>query len=186
MTWLVLAVAAFAGLHLIPALPNLKTRLRANLGSAFGPLYGAASLAALIIALWAFRFADRPELYDPPFWGRHANFALTLVAFVFIGIFLFRGSWRNQVRFPMALAVIFWGTGHLLANGDAASFILFAGLMLAALAHAVMVHVNKTQVPSDERAGHNLISVLSGIALYGVFAQLHGVLVGVPVFSLTG
>ena len=36
------------------------------------------------------------------------------------------------------------------------------------------------------RAGHDLMSILAGIALYGLMTQLHIVLIGVPVVTLGG
>jgi hypothetical protein len=37
----------------------------------------------------------------------------------------------------------------------------------------------------DWRPGHDLLSVLAGVALYGVTTQLHGILAGVPVMALS-
>ena len=109
---------------------------------------------------------------------------LTLIAFIFLGIFLFRGSWRQTVRFPMAFAAIFWASGHLLANGDLASIILFGGFLAYAVLHMVIGTLNGVRPSPVVRDGHNLLSVLGGIALYGVMTQLHMALIGVPVFQL--
>jgi uncharacterized membrane protein len=181
MILVVVAVLAFAVAHVAPALPGVKVRLKAALGRAYGPVYGVVSLVLLVLALAALRSADRPEWFDVPDWGRHANFALSLAGFVFLGIFLFRGSWRNAVKFPMAMGVVLWGLGHMLANGDAGSVVFFGGLIAAALLQALL---SKPGV-IEPRQGHNLLSVLAGVALYGVVAQLHQVVAGVPVVTLT-
>lgn len=68
-------------------------------------------------------------LYDPPGWGWYVNYVLTFIAFLCVGVFLFRGGYRQRLRFPMAIATVFWATGHLFANGDLASLILFGGLL---------------------------------------------------------
>jgi uncharacterized membrane protein len=180
MILLILAVVAFGILHVVPVLPAVRANLLAKLGRAFGPVYGLTSLLVLVLAVWAFRHADRAQVYTVPDWGRYADFLLTLIGFVFLGIFLFRGSWRGLVRHPMAIAVLFWGAGHLLTNGDSGSLVFFGGLMAAALVHAILVPAK----PSDVRGGHNLMSVLFGVALYAVTAQAHGALIGVPVFTL--
>jgi uncharacterized membrane protein len=185
MTLLVLALVVFGYIHLIPALPDLKSDLKHRVGKAYGPLYGVASLASLVLMIAALRHADRIDLYAPPMWGRHANFGLTLAGFLCLGIFLFRGSWRATLRYPMALAIMFWGVGHLLANGDLATVVFVVGLMglaaLQVLLHSRLVPV-VTLAPRD---GHNLLSLLFGVALYGLMAQLHGVLIGVPVFNIS-
>lgn len=185
---ILLAIGVFltAVLHLVAAVPSLKARIKARVGDrAYGPLFGIASIIGIAIIVLGWRSSDFVFVYDPPEWGRHANYLLTLIAFIFLGIFLFRGSWRQKVRFPMAFAAIFWATGHLLANGDMASIILFGGFLVYAVLHILIGTLNGVRPSPLVRQGHNLLSVLGGIALYGVMTQLHVVLIGVPVFQLS-
>ncbi len=84
----------------------------------------------------------------------------------------------------MAIGAIFWSVGHLLANGDLASLILFGGFLVYAVVHIVLGTMNGVRPTPEVRGGHDLLSILAGIALYGVMAQLHGALIGVPVFAL--
>ena len=185
MLLLAFGVLFTAVLHLVAAVPSLKARLKQRLGEkAYGPVFGIASIIGIVIIVLGWRSADFVFVYDPPGWGRHANYLLTLIAFIFLGIFLFRGSWRQKVRFPMAFAAIFWATGHLLANGDLASIILFGGFLVYAVLHVIIGAANGVRPSPVVRDGHNLLSVLGGIALYGVMTQLHAALIGVPVFQL--
>ncbi|MFN4143318.1 NnrU family protein [Aestuariivirga sp.] len=185
MILLAFGVFLTALLHLVAAVPSLKARVKAATGErAYGPVFGLASLAGIAVIVLGWRASDFVFIYDPPEWGRHANFLLTLIAFICLGIFIFRGRLRQRLRFPMAYAAIFWASGHLLANGDLASLILFGGFFAYALAHLVIGTANGVKPSPEVREGHDLISVVIGIALYGVMAQLHGVLIGVPVFQL--
>lgn len=186
MLLLVFALAVFAVVHMVPAIPWAKAYWKMLLGRAYGAAYGVASLVLLIASIAALRMAETGQVYDPPSWGRAANFALTLVAFVFVGIFLFRGSWRTYVKYPMAIATVFWAVGHLFANGEVRSVVFITGLAGAALAHVFLASRLIEWQPGEERKGHNLLSVLFGIALYGVAAQVHGAVIGVPVVSLAG
>ena len=186
MLLLAFGVLFTAVLHLVAAVPSLKAKLKQRVGEkAYGPVFGIASIIGIVLIVLGWRSSDFVFLYDPPTWGRHANYLLTLIAFVFLGIFLFRGSWRQKVRFPMAFAAIFWATGHLLANGDMASVILFGGFLVYAVLHIVIGTANGVRPSPVVREGHNLLSVLSGIALYGIMTQLHMALIGVPVFQLS-
>jgi len=186
MILLAFGVLFTALLHLVAAIPSLKARLKAAVGEkAYGPVFGIASLVGIAIIVMGWRASDFVFVYDPPEWGRHANFLLTLIAFICLGIFTFRGSLRQKLRFPMAFAAIFWATGHLLANGDLASIILFGGFLAYALAHLAIGLANGVRPSPEVRSGHDLLSVLIGIALYGMMAQAHGALIGVPVFQLT-
>ncbi len=171
--------------HLMAAAPPLKAWVKSRVGDwAYGPVFGVASLVGIIIIVLGWRSAGFAPVYDPPEWGRHANFGLTLIGFIFLGIFLFRGSLRQKLRFPMAFAIIFWAVGHLLSNGDLRSVILFGGLLTYAVLHIIIGTANGVRPSSEVRSGHNLLAVLAGIALYGLAAQLHGALIGVPVVQL--
>ena len=185
MILLAFGVLFTAMLHLVAAVPSLKARLKAAVGEkAYGPVFGIASLIGIVIIVLGWRASDFVFVYDPPEWGRHANFLLTLIAFICLGIFIFRGSLRQRLRFPMAIAAIFWAVGHLLANGDLASIILFGGFLAYAVAHIAIGTINGVRPSPEVRKGHDLVSILIGIALYGVMAQLHGALIGVPVFQI--
>ena len=186
MLGLILAVGLFAAVHLTTAVPQFKSQFKARYGAkSFGPAFGIASLLSLILIIFAWRNAEFVVAYEPPAWGRIANHILTLIGFLFLGIFLCRGSFRRVVKYPMGLAVLFWAAGHLLANGDQASVILFGGMAIYSILHVVLLARNGGPPAADVRQGHNLLSLLSGLALYGLMAQLHGVLIGVAVFQLT-
>ena len=185
MILLAFGVFVTAALHLVAAVPSLKARVKALVGAkAYGPVFGIASLIGIAIIVLGWRASDFVFVYEPPEWGKHANFLLTLIAFICLGIFLFRGSLRQTLRFPMAFAVIFWAVGHLLANGDLASIILFGGFLVYAVLHIVIGTINGVRPSSEVRGGHNLVGILMGIALYGVMAQAHYALIGVPVLQL--
>jgi uncharacterized membrane protein len=184
MTLLALSIFVFGMVHLNSVVPQWRAHAKQTFGKAYGPVYGILSLLLLVACLWAFRNAEVQPLYQPPTWGRHANFGLSLIGFIIIGIFLFRGSWRNTLRVPMAMGVSLWALGHLIANGDTRTTLLFGGLALVAALQGIFKLRSGPFIPSDERNGHNLLSVLGGVALYGLAVQLHAVIAGVPVIVL--
>lgn len=184
MQLLAFAVALFAVAHLIPAVPSLKQRLKDKLGAAYGAAFGLAALASVGLIIVGWRMAEFVSVYEPPSWGRHVTFALLLVAFLCLGIFIFRGALRQKLRSPMSIAVVFWGTGHLFANGDRASLILFGGMIAYGLAHFIIGTLNGYRPSPEVRDGHDVLSLLGGVALYGLMIQLHGTIIGVPAFQL--
>ena len=163
MILLALGVILMSALHLVPAVPGLKARVETVVGErAYGPAFGLASLAALAFVVIGWRLSAFVPVYDPPAWGAHANFAATFVGFLCLGIFLFRGTLRQMLRFPMGLAVIFWAGGHLMANGDLASLILFGGLLLYSILHIAIAAGQETRPSPDIRKGHDLLSLFAG------------------------
>ncbi len=180
MNWLITMVAAFVVWNVIPA-SRVGADIKTRMGKAFGPVFGIGSLVLLGLLLWSFRLADRPALYDPPSWGIHANYLLSLLAFICLGIGVFRGRARNVLRYPLVIGVLLWATGHLLANGDGASMVLILGLVLTVLLSTFM---RGTPAVTEVRQGHDLLGPLFGVAFYAVAVQLHHAVVGVPVFEL--
>jgi uncharacterized membrane protein len=185
MILLALGVALFAVCHLILAVPPAKEALRRRLGKfrRFG--FGLLSLIPLVLIVLGWRMAPFDPVYETPSWGRIATFILVLPAFLCLGIFLFRGSLRQKLRLPLAWGVAFWSIGHLFSNGDTASLILFGGMLIYALAHLCLGIANGIRPQPIIRQGHDVISIVIGVALYGVFAQLHPLFTGVPVVALS-
>ncbi len=185
MILLALGVILFAACHLTLAIPEANEAVRRGFGKLYGPGFGLVSLVPLVLIVLGWRMAPFDPLYEAPSWGRIATFALVLLAFLCLGIFLFRGSLRQKLRFPLAWGVVFWSLGHLCSNGDWASVILFGGMLIYALAHLGLGSANGIRPSPVIRQGHDVISIIMGVALYGVFAQLHPLLTGVPVVTLS-
>jgi hypothetical protein len=112
------------------------------------------------------------------------HFVLSFLGFLFLGIYLCRGTWRNRLRKPLALAVGFVALGHLFGAHGTISTVIYVGLILFFGWQFVSGFRNANYVLSDVRAGHNAFSLLAGTALFALAVQLHGVVIGVPVFQL--
>jgi uncharacterized membrane protein len=184
MILLGLGVVLFAACHLTLAVPQANEAMRRRFGKFHGVGFGLVSLIPLALIILGWRMSPFVPVYEPPPWGRIATFILVLVGFLCLGIFLFRGSFRQLLRFPLAWAVVFWSVGHLFANGDEASLVLFGGMLIYALAHLGLGWANDIRPSSIVRQGHDVISIMFGAAFYGVVAQLHVLFTGVPVISL--
>jgi uncharacterized membrane protein len=180
MVWLITMVATFVVWNIIPA-SRFGAGLKTKFGKVFGPVFGVGSLILFGFLLWSFRIAERPALYDPPSWGIHANYLLSLLAFVCLGIGLFRGRARNWLRYPLAIGTLLWAAGHLLANGDAASVVFILGILTTVL---LATYMRGKPTITEVRQGHDLLGPLFGVAFYAVAVQLHHAVIGVPVFEL--
>lgn len=185
MILLGLGVLLFAACHLTLAIPQANAALRRSFGKVYGAGFGILSLMPLGLIVLGWRAAPFIPVYDAPSWGRIATFVLVLLAFLCLGVFLFRGTLRQRLRFPLAWGVAFWALGHLCVNGDAASLVLFGGLLIYALLHLMLGIANGIRPSPVIRQGHDVISIVIGVALYGVVAQLHALFTGVPVVTLS-
>jgi hypothetical protein len=112
------------------------------------------------------------------------HFVLSFAGFLFLGVYLCRGTWRNRVRAPLQLGLGLILVGHIWAAPGPYSL---AGRLVLAMMFAVMIIRiiwQKEFLAAEVRGGHNALSLLVGAALFGIAVQLHYVVSGVPVFEL--
>ncbi len=133
MSLLIFGIALFMVVHLIPALPRLRTAIinRTNI-SAYTTFFSLFSLISIVLIVFGLKSADFVALYDPPSWGRPLNMLLMFIALYFFASNT-KGSAPSSVKvftaFPLSWALIIWASGHLFANGDLAHVILFASFL---------------------------------------------------------
>jgi uncharacterized membrane protein len=186
MIILAAGVLLFALLHGVAAVPRYKSYVKSRTDEKwYGPAFGLASLFAIAVIVLGWRSSNFVAVYEPPLWGWYVNYVLTFIAFLCLGIFLFRGSYRQRLRFPMGIATMFWALGHLFANGDLASLILFGGLLVGSATHVALAMANGIRPTPEVRIGHDGLSLIFGAAFYGIMTQLHPALIGVPIFALS-
>ena len=156
---LALAVACFVGGHFVLSSMDARTALIRVLGeAAFRGVYSLAAVAAMVWTVIAYGAAPQIELW-------HAKMGLTHVPAVlmpFACILAVAGMTTRSVtmvggeslarstqpaggivtvtRHPFLWAVTLWAAGHIAANGDVASLILFGGM--AVLALGGMAHID--------------------------------------------
>ncbi|MBJ3783144.1 NnrU family protein [Devosia sediminis] len=148
MIQFLLAVALFLALHSVPAIPAIRQRLVERLGRRlYLILYSLASILSLV---WVFHAAfalDYVELWPPAPWQAWLTLALVPIAlFLLIAGLLspnplsvsFRrgeatpGAVVSITRHPVLWGFILWAFGHVIANGDLRSLMLFGTLGLFA------------------------------------------------------
>ena len=146
-----LAALAFVGGHFVMSSTPLRGLLVGAIGE--GPFRGLYSLVAGAAIVWlvlAHGAAPFVALWGDPVWARH----LAVVVMFFASILLFCGvstpsptaigakapdgatpapGILRVTRHPVMWAIGLWAVSHLIANGDAASAILFGSLGILAL-----------------------------------------------------
>jgi len=122
---LIIGLAVFVVGHVVPMTP-LKPLLKELLGSGgYGAFFGVTSLIAFALIIWGFLSAEFIAVYEPPLWGRYATMVLVFCAIIILVSMLRPCHIRKYMRFPGAVGLLCWAGGHLLANGDLASVIMF-------------------------------------------------------------
>ena len=184
MTILILGLVLFFGIHTvrIVAGPFRDAQVAASPGRWKG-LYSLISAVGLGLIIWGwiqYRLMA-PQLYDPPSWGRHAALGLVWVAFILLAASHGPvGRIKTAVRHPMLVGIIFWSLGHLLANGDQASVLLFGSFLAYAVVDLISALGRREPPPAPTKPIADVIAVVAGTALYVLFVLfLHRVFFGV-------
>lgn len=188
MTWLVIGLIVFLGMHSISIIaPAGRDRMAASLGgSGWRALYSIVSIAGFVLLIWGYGLARQQPvfLYQPAPWMRQLAALLMLPVFPLLFAAYMPGRIKANLKHPMLVAVKLWATAHLFANGTLADVVLFGSL----LAWAVFDRISFKQraqrpIPSAPAGRWNdLIAIVLGLAAYVVFAiYLHVRWIGVPV-----
>ncbi len=170
----------FAGHFFKRAAPDA----RAGMGSGGKGMIALVLLASIVLMVIGYRMSD--TVY---FWGRHPATVGINNLLMLLSIYLFaaagmKTALARKMRHPMLAGVKVWALGHLLVNGDTASFILFGGLLAWAVVEMIVINraePNWTPPPPAPRR-KEVIAVVASLVLYAVIAAVHYAL-GYPVFG---
>ncbi|MFN0217884.1 MAG: NnrU family protein [Hyphomicrobium sp.] len=194
MMLMIVGLLIFLGIHLLPTSPDVRNGLRGRLGEgAYKGAFSLISLIGLVIIVLGYHKMQlhpgkNPVLWDPPTWTRHIALALMLPSMIFLVAAQVPSRIRNAVKHPMLLAIKLWALAHLLANGDAASLILFGSFLAYAVYDRISVKRRGTLGPLGDKqptsAINDVIVVGVGVALYAaLLLGGHEWLIGVAPLS---
>lgn len=186
MTLLILAIAVFLGIHLVPTMTALRDRLIGRLGqTGYRALFALASTASLILLIYAFAKAPMVTIWSPPAWTRWVAIVLMLPAFIFLVAAYVPGKIKAKLKHPFLVAIKTWALAHLIANGDVASMILFASFLAYAVYDRISLKAGRKPtslipIPATGPPLNDVVAVVLGTVLYLVtLFWLHQLLIGV-------
>jgi uncharacterized membrane protein len=192
MTWLILGLVLFLGIHSVRVFgEDTRTRLRDRLGAnGYKGLYALASAAGLVLIVIGYGAArEQPQLlWLPPIWTRHLAALLTLPAFVLlVAAYVPGNAIKARLHHPMVLGVKVWALAHLISNGMLADLLLFGGFLLWAVLSFRAARARDRAAGTVYAPGRlvpTLVAVVVGLVAWAVFAfWAHGALIGVRPFG---
>jgi uncharacterized membrane protein len=189
--WLLLVgLGLFFVAHLIPTRPDLRARLVARIGAGrYSGLFSVVSLVALAMIVWGYGRMQglargNPQVWDPPAWSKHVTMLLMVPALILLVAAYVPSRIRNATGHPMLLAIMLWALGHLLANGDLASLLLFGSFLAYAVYDRISVGQRHALGPLGEAKGGlpgDVAAIAGGLVLYALLLFWgHQKLTGVP------
>lgn len=188
MSMLIAGVVLWSMVHLMKSVtPGLRAAIISKTGA--GPHQGLVALSligALALMIIGWRSATPAFAYDPPSWGRHLNMLMMIIAIILFGAAQGKSRIKQWIRHPMLTGMLLWAAGHLLANGDSRSLILFGGLGLWALISIFTISRNEGPwVKPEETAsiGREFLTVVIALVLYAILFATHQWIAGVPLVA---
>jgi len=187
MTMLIAGIVLWSIAHLFKAVaPGSRTRLVDKIGLA--PYKGLVTLdivIALLLIVFGWKMATPVALYAPPLYGSPIPSILVLLAIVLFVTSSTPNNLKRFIRHPQMTAVVLWGAGHLLTNGDNRSVILFGGLVAWAVLEIIFINRRdgQWQKPGAVPLSRDVIVIVIAAAAAVLLVWFHASLFGVPAIS---
>ena len=163
MISLTLAALAFIGIHLGVSGTLLRDRLVSRIGlRGYMVAFSVASVAAIVWLISAYQAAAYVPTWGQLEWWKPFAIALMLPAFLLVVIGLTTPNPTSVAqeglvdrppqgivritRHPFLVGVAIWSGVHLIGNGDVASLLFFAALVVVAAAGTVSIDAKRRRV----------------------------------------
>jgi len=182
MTKLALGVLLWSAVHFVPALAaDFRKSMVDRLGEyPWKGLFTVVMAVAIYLLISGWKSASTVEVFMPPAWGGHAAYVLVLLGFILFLAPYPANNFKRLLRHPQLTGVCLWGIGHLAANGEARSIVLFGGLTLWAVIEALLLNRRDGEWHKPEKVSHtrDLALVLFSSLVYMAFIYTHHLIFG--------
>ena len=176
MTLLILGLLLWSGAHLFKRLlPQARQALQDKLGDGSRGLIAVLLLLSVVMMVLGYR-----SYTGSFFWGRTIattginNLLMVLAVYLFAASGL-RTRITGVIRHPQLAAVKVWVAGHILVNGDVASFILFGGLLAWAVVEVIVINrqTERPLPPESYPVANEAKAVIGTLVVFSVIAGIH-------------
>lgn len=182
MAILILGVVLWCGTHLVPSLAaGFRGRCIAKWGEKkYKMMFSLAIILSVILMVIGWQATDRNLVYIPPVWGAHLTMLMVFVAFVLIAAAKSATNVKRYLRHPQLAGIVLWSTGHLFANGEVRSLILFGSFFVWAVLEMILINRRHAWIKPEALPLNGEVWVLAkGVVIYIVLLLAHPYLFGV-------
>ena len=185
MELLVIGLAVFFGMHLVPAATGLHGKLVGRFGRwGWKGIMAVISIAGFALIVIGWQRTGYVHVYTPPAWGHEITRAIMLPAMILLAAAYVPSNAKRITRHPMLWATVLWACGHLLANGDLRSLLLFGAFLAWAFFDMWSCNHRGERLSTVRRGvGWDVLVVAVGVLLYLAAAHLHRYYTGIPLFA---
>ena len=185
MIILVLGLLLWIAVHLFPGCASYKRKkLMARIGVIPYKLGFATLIVGSIVLMSAgWQSVEAIELYALPGWINYITLILVLLTFILFVAAQVKTNIKRVLRHPQLTGLVLWCTGHLLANGDSRSLVLFAGLLIWAKLEIIAINKRdgKRILPDTVPVTYDLLTIVGGVVVFSIFLFAHPYITGVSI-----
>lgn len=182
MCYLILGLLLWTCVHLFPSMTKgIREKIVNKTGiGLYKRLFAVLIISSVVLIVFGWRSTEPFDVYMPPAWGRYITFVLVLFTFILFVAARRKTNIKRILRHPQLTGLVLWGIGHLLANGDNRSILLFSWLAIWAVVEMVMINRREGSwvKPGIVPAKSDVITVLGGCLLYTILLMAHPYLSG--------
>lgn len=182
MELLIIGMVLFFIVHSFPHFQRKRQQIIQRVGAiGYQGMFALLSLGGMVLIVRGMSAATFTPLWEPlPWSGMVAVLGMPL-AFVLVTAAYLKNNIQRYLRHPMLSGVLVWAVVHLLANGDLASVILFAGFAVYALFDMWSANRRGTQRSTAVMPlSADVLTVSAGLIGYAVVLYFHGAIFGAP------
>ena len=187
MAILILGLVVFLGIHSVRIFADgwRTAQIEARGETRWKGLYTGFSILGLALLVYGFGLAreDADILYVPPEWGRSfLMVAMPIALVLLVASQLPMGVLKKRLVHPMLWSIVIWALGHLFANGDTASVLMFGSFLVWALLDLKSAYGRpRGEIPAP-KIWADFAALAIGFALTAILVMfLHQYLFGVPI-----
>jgi len=175
METMILGLAIFFAIHLLPTFSTLRNALFTKLGEKpYKGIFALIAFAGLYLVVTGKGEAEYITVWEPASWSYVVTNACMLLALYCLAAMHMQSNIKRFTAHPMLWGITFWSCGHLFTNGDQASIILFGSFLTYSLLDMFLANQRGARpqglpVPLRYDA---MIAVFSTVG-YVVLANLH-------------
>ena len=185
MIILVLGLLLWIVVHLFPGLASYKRKkLMLKIGVIpYKLVFATLIVSSIVLITMGWRSVEPIQLYALPGWINYVTKILVLLTFILFVAAQVKTNIKRVLRHPQLTGLVLWCIGHLLANGDSRSLVLFVGLLIWAKLEIIAINKRdgKRILPAAVPVTYDVLTVVGGVVVFSIFLFAHPYITGVSI-----